>query len=132
MMKAEEKIRVVVVDDHPMVRQMLTHMIGQQADMTMCGEAGSIQEALQVIETTRPDIAVVDITLKGSSGLELIKNHGAIASQVAPLAVGFVVSFVTAIAAIKSFLEFIKKRDFTAFGWYRIILAIAFFLVFVR
>ena len=73
-MKAEEKIRVVVVDDHPMVRQMLKHMIGQQADMTVCGEADSIQEALGIIETTRPDIAVVDITLKGSSGLELIKN----------------------------------------------------------
>jgi undecaprenyl-diphosphatase len=71
-------------------------------------------------------------TMLAATGLELVKNHGAIAGHVAPLAVGFVVSFITAIAAIKSFLEFIKKRDFTAFGWYRIILAIAFFLVFVR
>lgn len=45
---------------------------------------------------------------------------------------GFVVSFVTAIVAIKSFLGYIKKRDFTAFGWYRIVLAVVYFLVFVR
>jgi undecaprenyl-diphosphatase len=71
-------------------------------------------------------------TMLAATGLELFKNHGAITGHVAPLAVGFVVSFITAIAAIKSFLEFIKKRDFTAFGWYRVLLAIAFFLVFVR
>jgi len=71
-------------------------------------------------------------TMLAATGLELVKNHSAIAGHVTPLAVGFVVSFITAIAAIKSFLEFIKKRDFTAFGWYRVLLAIAFFLVFVR
>ena len=48
------------------------------------------------------------------------------------LAVGFVVSFITAIVAIKSFLGYIKKRDFSAFGWYRIVLAVVYFLVFVR
>jgi undecaprenyl-diphosphatase len=71
-------------------------------------------------------------TMLGASGLELIKNHGALSGHVATLAIGFVVSFITAILAIKSFLGFIKKRDFTAFGWYRIVLAIAFFFVFVR
>jgi undecaprenyl-diphosphatase len=48
------------------------------------------------------------------------------------LAVGFVVSFITAIIAIKSFLGYIKKHDFSAFGWYRIVLAVVYFLVFVR
>ena len=43
------------------------------------------------------------------------------------LAIGFVVSFVTAIIAVKSFLAFVKKRDFTLFGWYRIVLAIVFY-----
>jgi undecaprenyl-diphosphatase len=70
--------------------------------------------------------------MAAATGLELVKNHAALAGHIEPLAVGFIVSFVTAIAAIKSFLEFIKKRDFTAFGWYRVVLAIAFFLVFVR
>jgi undecaprenyl-diphosphatase len=46
------------------------------------------------------------------------------------LAVGFVVSFITAILAIKSFLNYIKKRDFALFGWYRIALALAYFAVF--
>jgi len=46
--------------------------------------------------------------------------------------VGFVVSFVTAIIAIKSFLGYIKKHDFAAFGWYRIVLALVYFLVFLR
>lgn len=73
-MKADEKIRVVVVDDHPLVREMLTHLIGQEPDMAVCGEADNIQGGLQIIQATRPDIAVIDITLKGSSGLELIKD----------------------------------------------------------
>jgi DNA-binding NarL/FixJ family response regulator len=73
-MKASATILVVVVDDHPMVRQVLKHVIGQEPDMTVCGEADNIQQALQIIEETQPDVAVVDITLKGSSGLELIKN----------------------------------------------------------
>lgn len=73
-MPAEKKIRVVVVDDHPLVRERLAHLIGQEPDMEICGEADHIAQALQVIQSTRPDIAVVDITLKGSSGLELIKD----------------------------------------------------------
>ena len=71
-------------------------------------------------------------TMLAASGLELVKNHAAIAGNVAPLAVGFVVSFVTAIVAIKSFLGYLKRHDFAAFGWYRIVLAVVYFLVFVR
>jgi len=48
------------------------------------------------------------------------------------LGVGFIVSFFTAIVAIKSFLGYIKKKDFSVFGWYRIVLAIVYFFVFVR
>jgi DNA-binding NarL/FixJ family response regulator len=73
-MKTSKTIRVVVVDDHPMVRQVLKHVIDHEPDMTVCGEADNIQQAQQIIESTKPDVAVVDITLKGSSGLELIKN----------------------------------------------------------
>lgn len=71
-------------------------------------------------------------TMLGASALELIKNHGALTGHVTTLAIGFIVSFITAILAIKSFLGYIKKRDFTAFGWYRIVVAVAFFFVFVR
>lgn len=71
-------------------------------------------------------------TMLAASGLELVKNREALAGNYATLAVGFVVSFITAIIAIKSFLGYIKKRDFSAFGWYRIVLALVYFLVFVR
>lgn len=71
-------------------------------------------------------------TMLAASGLELLKNHSALSGHLGALGIGFVVSFVTAIVAIKSFLAFLKKRDFTAFGWYRIVLAVAFYLTFVR
>ena len=71
-------------------------------------------------------------TMIAASGLELVKNHAALAGNFGILAVGFVVSFVTAIAAIKSFLGYIKKHDFAAFGWYRVALAVVFYLVFLR
>lgn len=71
-------------------------------------------------------------TMLAASGLELVKGSAAIAGHVPALAVGFVVSFLTAIVAIKSFLGYIKKHDFSAFGWYRIVLAVVYFLVFVR
>ena len=71
-------------------------------------------------------------TMLAASGLELVKNRGALAGNYSLLAVGFVVSFVTAIVAIKSFLGYIKNRDFAAFGWYRIVLAVVYFLVFLR
>jgi undecaprenyl-diphosphatase len=71
-------------------------------------------------------------TMLAASGLELIKGHDALAGNYPALAVGFVVSFITAIIAIKSFLGYIKRHSFAAFGWYRIVLALVYFLVFVR
>lgn len=71
-------------------------------------------------------------TMIAASALELVKGRSALAGHYTPLAVGFVVSFITAIIAIKSFLSYIKKHDFAAFGWYRIVLALVYFLVFVR
>lgn len=73
-MKADPNIRVVVVDDHPMVREMLAHLIGQEPDMMVCGEADNIRDGMKIILESEPNIVVVDITLKGSSGLELIKD----------------------------------------------------------
>jgi undecaprenyl-diphosphatase len=70
-------------------------------------------------------------TMLAASGLELVKNRSALHGNMSVLAIGFVVSFITAILAIKSFLSYIKKRDFSMFGWYRIALAIVFFLAFV-
>jgi undecaprenyl-diphosphatase len=71
-------------------------------------------------------------TMLAASGLELVKGRAGIAGHLEILAIGFIVSFLTAILAIKSFLGYIKKRDFSAFGWYRIVLAVVFYLVFLR
>ena len=71
-------------------------------------------------------------TMLAASGLELLKNRSALDGHLAVLGVGFVVSFVTAILAIKSFLGYIKKRDFSMFGWYRIVLALVFYVAFLR
>jgi DNA-binding NarL/FixJ family response regulator len=69
-----EKARVVVVDDHPLFRERLCQLINNEPDMEICGEADNAQEAIQIIRETSPNLAIIDITLKTSSGLELIKS----------------------------------------------------------
>lgn len=66
--------RVVVVDDHPMVRERLSEVIGREVDLVVCGEADDRFLALQVIGETQPDLAIVDLTLKNTHGLDLIKD----------------------------------------------------------
>jgi undecaprenyl-diphosphatase len=66
-------------------------------------------------------------TMLAATALEVVKGRASISLGLGVLAIGFVVSFVTAIIAVKSFLAFVKKRDFTLFGWYRIVLAIVFY-----
>jgi DNA-binding NarL/FixJ family response regulator len=68
------KKKILLVDDHPLVREWLTNLIQQQADLTVCSEMESAPSALSAIATARPDLVVVDINLKNSSGIELIKN----------------------------------------------------------
>ena len=71
-------------------------------------------------------------TMAAATLLDLLKNYQSLSANFGALAIGFVVSFITAIVAIKSFLAFVKKRAFSAFGIYRIVLAIVFFFLFVR
>ncbi len=66
--------RVLVVDDHPIVRQGLTQLINREGDLLVCGEADGTASALQAIETLRPDVVVADLSLQGPDGLELLKN----------------------------------------------------------
>lgn len=70
----ERVARVLVVDDHPIMRQGYFQLISLQPDLEMCGEAADVQEALRQVEATRPDLAIVDISLKDSSGIELMKQ----------------------------------------------------------
>ncbi len=70
----KQKRKVFLVDDHPLVREWLTNLINQQPDLVVCGETESAPQALQAIAQARPDVAIVDISLKDSSGIELIKS----------------------------------------------------------
>lgn len=70
----ETKIKVLLVDDHPLVREGLVNLINQQPDMAICGEAGNETQALEMIGRLLPDVAVVDISLETGSGIELLKN----------------------------------------------------------
>jgi DNA-binding NarL/FixJ family response regulator len=68
------KKTVLVVDDHPLMRQGLALLINQQQDLHVCGEAEEAQAAMQAIAQLRPDIMILDISLKGPDGIELLKN----------------------------------------------------------
>jgi len=66
--------KILIVDDHPAVREGLALRLCQQPDLTVCGEAGEVVEAIQKVEETKPDLAIIDLTLKNGHGLELIKR----------------------------------------------------------
>jgi len=68
------KHRVLVVDDHPIVRQGLALLINQEPDLVVAGEAEDARSALQALAEGRPDILVLDISLKGPDGMELLKT----------------------------------------------------------
>lgn len=71
---APKSARIIVVEDHPIMREGLARVIDQAGDLTVCAQAESIHRALELIEKTHPDLAIVDITLGGQNGIELIKD----------------------------------------------------------
>jgi DNA-binding NarL/FixJ family response regulator len=75
-MKAEKakKTRILIVDDHPMTRAGLVHLINHQPEMVVDGEAEDAAQALDLLASKRPDLMLIDITLPGKSGLELVKD----------------------------------------------------------
>ena len=70
--KTKAPTRVLIVDDHPAVREALAIRIGRQRDLEVCGEAADMGEALRLVAEARPDVAVIDISLKAGSGIDLI------------------------------------------------------------
>ncbi len=71
---APGKHRVFIVDDHPLVRDGLANLINQQSDLMVCGEAGDSAGAISGMPAAQPDVALIDISLKNESGLELVKT----------------------------------------------------------
>ena len=65
---------VLIVDDHPIVCEGLDALISKQPDMTVCGHAGNVDEALDLVEKMSPDVAVIDISLKDGNGINLISE----------------------------------------------------------
>ena len=74
LMSSAKKNRVLVVDDHPIVRQGLALLINREPDLTVCAEAEDASTAMQSIPASKPDILVVDISLNGPDGLDLLKD----------------------------------------------------------
>ena len=67
------KRRVLIVDDHPLMRQGLAQLINQQPDLAICGEAEDVPQALRQTSELNPDVVIVDLSLRGSDGIELIR-----------------------------------------------------------
>lgn len=66
--------KILLVDDHPLLREGLGRLINAEPGLSVCGMAGTVQEALSMIESEKPDLVITDLTLPGRNGLELIKD----------------------------------------------------------
>jgi DNA-binding NarL/FixJ family response regulator len=79
------KSKILLVDDHPLVREWLTNLINEELDLEVCGEAETARDAIGLIGTLSPQVVIVDISLEGGSGLELIKDIKAQHPQVSTI-----------------------------------------------
>lgn len=68
------KTKIMLVDDHPMVRNGITMKIGSQDDMVICGEASTEDEAVELAKQLNPDLVLIDISLKKGNGIDLVKR----------------------------------------------------------
>jgi DNA-binding NarL/FixJ family response regulator len=87
MTRKSNKKQIYIVDDHPMMRDGLRALIEGQSDLEVCGEAEDAAPALADIERIKPDLAILDISLRSGNGLELIKDLQARAPSVVVLAI---------------------------------------------
>ena len=79
--------RVLVVDDHPIVRRGFAQLINHEPDISVCGEAEDLNEAVEALQAMRPDLVIVDIVLKNANGLELLKRLPTLAPETKALVV---------------------------------------------
>jgi DNA-binding NarL/FixJ family response regulator len=70
--RAIPQARILIVDDHPAIREALSLRIARESDLMVCGEAVDLADALEVAAATNPDVAVIDVALKTASGIDLI------------------------------------------------------------
>ncbi len=86
MTQPQQKHPIIIIDDHPIVREGMTLFLNSQDDLEVCSEAGSTEEALAMMLNHAPELAIVDISLKKESGLDLIKTLRRIYPQLRLLA----------------------------------------------
>jgi DNA-binding NarL/FixJ family response regulator len=84
---AQARARILIVDDHPMMREGLAQLIAHQPDMTVCGESGDAGDALEKVRLLKPSLVLADITLPGRNGLELIKDIQALDAGICVLVI---------------------------------------------
>jgi len=77
----EDQTRILIVDDHPIVRQGLAELIDHESDLAVCGQADDSHGAIKAIKELNPTMAIIDISLKQTSGLELIKDIDSLLSM---------------------------------------------------
>jgi len=70
----DSKARLLIVEDHPIVRHGLIHLLNNVPDFVVCGEVDTARKAMVATETLKPDLAIIDISLPGTDGIELTKN----------------------------------------------------------
>jgi len=106
------KHKVLIVDDHPIVRHGLGELIARQPDLEMCGDAADVPQALRQIEAHRPDVAVIDISLEGGNGIELIERIRALYPDVKMLVSSMHDEKIFAGRALRAgALGYINKRE---------------------
>ena len=70
----KQRSRILIVDDHPLIRKGISTLIAQEPDLEICGEAADVSEALRQVKLTSPDVVLIDISLKNGHGIELIEQ----------------------------------------------------------
>jgi DNA-binding NarL/FixJ family response regulator len=96
------KHRLLIVDDHPLVRSGIRSIIQLESDLEICGEAESQEQALELVQREQPDLVLVDITLKNSSGLTLLKELQANYPHILTLAVSMHDEYTYAVRCLKA------------------------------
>lgn len=106
------KTRIFITDDHALIRRGLTALINAEVDMEVCGEAEDCATATSEIMRLKPDVAVVDISLKGNSGIELIKNIRAFDANIQIVVLSMHDESVYALRALKAGAKgYVMKQD---------------------
>ena len=111
---SKSKSKIFVVDDHPLVREWLTNLIHKDPDLVVCGEAEDPDSALRAMATAKPDLAIIDISLGGSSGIDLIRSIASSFPKIAIIALSMHDERVYAERTIRAGARgYIMKREST-------------------